>query len=521
MVDLSTIEISQDILSLIPKEVAVSFSVIPLSADNGTVCVALPDDHDEQAVDDIAFFLGKKVIVEKFQRSVITVALQKHYGVSDIDLARAGSQNRSKQMQDSHESSIVEEDSPLTEKTDSGFYHSEITTDGSVVNMANRLITDAIRMGASDIHIEPYERFMRVRYRLDGVLHEMQQLGIEKSKPLISRLKIMSELDIAEKRRPQDGRIRVRQDGRTIDIRVSSLPTDFGEKVVLRILDKSQLQLDLSKLGFEKEDLKKFERTIKLPYGMILVTGPTGSGKTTTLYAALQHINDPKVNITTIEDPVEYNLPGINQTQVRSEIGVTFSAALRSILRQDPNIIMVGEIRDSETAEIAIRSALTGHLVFSTLHTNDAPSAVTRLIDMGVEPFLVASSLRMILAQRLLRKLCDKCKTVYEPSEAEKEEIDVKTQHVETQNVASLRGTFFKPAGCPSCNNTGYKGRAAVYEVLAVQNGFSDLISHGVRASELRKKAQEVGMNTLREAAVKKAMRGETSIEEVLRETAA
>lgn len=515
MVNISTIEVQPDILRLIPKEVAVNFFVIPLSIENGTVRIALPDDHDAQAIDDTAFFLGKKVTVEKFPRSVITAALQRLYGVSDIDLARAGSQSRSRQIQDSSVSSARDADTSFTEKSELSFSQAEITTDGSVVNMANRLITDAIRMGASDIHIEPYERFMRVRYRLDGVLHEMQQLGIEKSKPLISRLKIMSELDIAEKRRPQDGRIRVRQDGRTIDIRVSSLPTDFGEKVVLRILDKSQLQLDLAKLGFEKEDLKKFERTIKLPYGMILVTGPTGSGKTTTLYAALQHINDPKVNITTIEDPVEYNLPGINQTQVRSEIGVTFSAALRSILRQDPNIIMVGEIRDSETAEIAIRSALTGHLVFSTLHTNDAPSAVTRLIDMGVEPFLVASSLRMILAQRLLRKLCDKCKAQYEPSAEEKEEL---SEWIPSGGL--VKGDFFKAVGCQSCNNTGYKGRAAVYEVLVVQNGFSDLISHGVRASDLRKKAQEVGMSTLREAALKKAMRGETSIEEVLRETA-
>jgi type IV pilus assembly protein PilB len=506
MVDFSTVEIHDDVLRLIPKEVAVSFFVIPLSVDNGAVRVALPDDCDEQTVGDISFFLGKKVTVEKFPRGVLSAALQRFYGVSEIDLARAGSQNRSEQMHDSGVVSVrdggAHDDELFKERSD-------LSSDGSIVNMANRLITDAIRMGASDIHIEPYERFMRVRYRLDGVLHEMQQLGIDKSKPLISRLKIMSELDIAEKRRPQDGRIRVRQDNRTIDIRVSSLPTDFGEKVVLRILDKSQLQLDLTKLGFEREDLKKFERTIKLPYGMILVTGPTGSGKTTTLYAALQHINDPNVNITTIEDPVEYNLPGINQTQVRSEIGVTFSAALRSILRQDPNIIMVGEIRDSETAEIAIRSALTGHLVFSTLHTNDAPSAVTRLIDMGVEPFLVASSLRMILAQRLLRKLCDKCKAPYEPTNEEREELE----------ILKKEGTFCKAVGCPSCNNTGYKGRAAVYEVLLVQNGFSDLISHGVRSSDLRKKAQELGMSTLREAALRKAMRGETSVEEVLRET--
>ena len=292
---------------------------------------------------------------------------------------------------------------------------------------------------------------------------------------------------------------------------MSTLPTDFGEKVVLRILDKSQLQLDLSRLGFEPEDLRAFQQTIRLPFGMILVTGPTGSGKTTTLYAALQQINDPRVNITTIEDPIEYNLTGINQTQVRSEIGVTFSAALRSILRQDPNVIMIGEIRDSETAEIAIRAALTGHLVFSTLHTNDAPSAVTRLIDMGVEPFLVASSIKMIIAQRLLRKLCPRCRKGYHPSPEELGEMQI---------LDSSHGTFYKPAGCSSCNSVGYRGRAAVYEMLSVQDVLSDMIAHNASASDIRRKAKEGGLHTLREAALKKAARGETSLEEVLRETA-
>jgi type IV pilus assembly protein PilB len=352
---------------------------------------------------------------------------------------------------------------------------------------------------------------MRVRYRIDGVLHEVLQPPVEKTKPVISRLKIMADLDIAEKRRPQDGRIRVRQSDRTIDIRVSTLPTDFGEKVVLRILDKSQLQLDLTKLGFEENDLRLFRRTAKLPYGMILVTGPTGSGKTTTLYAALNYINRPDVNITTIEDPIEYNLPGINQTHVRADIGVTFAAALRAILRQDPNVIMVGEIRDGETAEIAIRAALTGHLVFSTLHTNDAPSAITRLIDMGVEPFLVASSVKMILAQRLMRRLCDKCRKPVEPSPEEAEELML---------GGNGKKEFFKPVGCPACNKFGYRGRMAVYEVLPIQNGVSDLIAHGITASELRKKAQANGMLTLRQAAIKKAERGETSLDEVIRETA-
>jgi type IV pilus assembly protein PilB len=366
-------------------------------------------------------------------------------------------------------------------------------------------------MGASDIHVEPYERYIRVRYRLDGVLHEVERPPVDQAKAIISRLKIMADLDIAEKRRPQDGRIRVKEGERTIDIRVSSLPTDFGEKIVLRILDKSQLQLDLTKLGFEEGDLKQFQRTLRLPYGMILVTGPTGSGKTTTLYAALNSINRPDINITTIEDPIEYNLPGINQTHVRSDIGLTFAAALRSILRQDPNVIMLGEIRDGETAEIAIRAALTGHLVFSTLHTNDAPSAITRLMDMGVEPFLVCSSVKMILAQRLLRRLCPHCKTLAEPSREQLEEL-------RTHSGTGMERVP-APGKCQACNQLGYKGRTAVYEILAIENGLSEMIAKGAPLAQIRTEAGRLGLKTLREAAVGKALRGETSLEEVMRET--
>lgn len=505
MTDLSTIDIPSDMLALIPKDVALTYHVVPLSDDGGSVHVAVPSGCDEQTIDDIAFYLGKSVSAEYVPMDDIVAALQHLYNVTEIDLARSSANGHAApdnaDAQRNHDTDVL----PKIER------RVEPSKDGSTVVAVDRIISQAIRMGASDIHVEPYEKFLRVRYRLDGVLHEVEQLSLTQARPLISRLKIMSELDIAEKRRPQDGRIRVEEDGRTIDIRVSTLPTDFGEKVVLRILDKSQLQLDLSKLGFEPADLKVFERTIRLPFGMILVTGPTGSGKTTTLYAALQHINDPRVNITTIEDPIEYNLTGINQTQVRSEIGVTFSAALRSILRQDPNIIMVGEIRDSETAEIAIRAALTGHLVFSTLHTNDAPSAVTRLIDMGVEPFLVASSVKMILAQRLLRKLCPKCRKEYQPSREETAEMQLQKE----------RGSgFYKPVGCPSCNNVGYKGREAVYEIFSVRNSLSDMIAHSASAADIRSKGKGEGMHTLREAALKKAARGETSLEEVLRETA-
>jgi type IV pilus assembly protein PilB len=344
---------------------------------------------------------------------------------------------------------------------------------------------------------------------LDGVLREVLQVAPSHVKPLLSRLKIMADLDIAEKRRPQDGRIRVKQGESTIDIRVSTLPTDFGEKMVLRILDKSRIELNLQKLGFEERNLKVFRRTIRLPYGMVLVTGPTGSGKTTTLYAALQEINRPELNITTIEDPIEYNLAGINQTHVRPEIGLTFAAALRSILRQDPNVIMVGEIRDSETAEIAIRAALTGHLVFSTLHTNDAPSAITRLVDMGVEPFLVASSVKLILAQRLLRHLCPHCRTPVVASPEQAEELGLRGD-----------GHFFRGKGCQACSQLGYRGRTAAVELLPVGNGLGAMISRGASANDLRSQAQAEGMVPLREAALSKAARGETSLDEVIRETA-
>ena len=445
MVNLQSITIDPEVLKLLPKTAALEMTVLPLRIEGNTIVVALAEDYQRELVSDLEFLFGKRVRVETYPIDILLEAIQKQYGITDLEAKKSMGSGSSEFI------SVKEEERRV-----------EFASDGSVVGLVNRLITDAISMGASDIHVEPYERLLRVRYRIDGVLHEVVQPPIDKTKPIISRLKIMADLDIAEKRRPQDGRIRVRQNDRTIDIRVSTLPTDFGEKVVLRILDKSQLQLDLNKLGFEENDLRLFQRTVKLPYGMILVTGPTGSGKTTTLYAALNYINRPDINITTIEDPIEYNLPGINQTHVRTDIGVTFAAALRSILRQDPNVIMVGEIRDGETAEIAIRAALTGHLVFSTLHTNDAPSAITRLIDMGVEPFLVASSVKMILAQRLLRRLCDKCRKPVKPTLEEAEELIL---------GKSISKEYYKPVGCPACNKFGYKGRMAVYEVLPIQNG--------------------------------------------------
>jgi type IV pilus assembly protein PilB len=493
MVDLDAIDIQPEVLQLISKATASKLTALPLSRENGTVVVALPEGFEPGVIGDLSFLLGLKVKPEVVPQHELLAALKKHYGITDIESRRDA-------VASSSEFLSVREDEVTKESS----------SDGSVVTLVNRVITDAIQMGASDIHVEPYERLMRIRYRLDGVLHEVLHPPVSHARPLISRLKIMADLDIAEKRRPQDGRIRVKAGERVIDIRVSSLPTDFGEKIVLRILDKSQLQLDLTKLGFEEKDLRQFQRTIHFPYGMVLVTGPTGSGKTTTLYAALNHINRPHINITTIEDPIEYNLPGINQTHVRSDIGLTFAAALRSILRQDPNVIMVGEIRDGETAEIAIRAALTGHLVFSTLHTNDATSAITRLTDMGVEPFLVASSVKMILAQRLLRRVCPECK---EPTTLSPEQL-------EELNLKGTKAQFSVGRGCAACQQSGYRGRTAIYEALPIQNGMSDLIARGVTVSALREKAKSNGLLSLRDSALKKAESGVTSIDEVLRETA-
>ena len=492
----ATIEISADVLRLIPKEVARNFGVLPIRCDSRGLHVLASKGFKQNLLGDLAFLTGKNIVLEPVSSELLTEAIARYYGAAEESVLRP-----QQGVIESSEGNIATSDD---QEMDFG--------DGSAVSTASRIISDAIRMGASDIHVEPYEESLRVRFRLDGVLKEMFRPPLEMSKALISRLKIMADLDIAEKRRPQDGRIRVKEGERMIDIRVSCLPTDFGEKIVLRILDKTQLRLDLASLGFCETDLRLFEQTIRLPYGMVLVTGPTGSGKTTTLYAALNSINRPEVNITTIEDPIEYNLAGINQTQVHSDIGLTFAAVLRSILRQDPNVIMVGEIRDAETAQIAIRASLTGHLVFSTLHTNDAPSALTRLVDMGVEPFLVASSVKMILAQRLLRKVCPDCAEAYRPSPDECEDL--------LHAPEGQRGPFLKGRGCRTCNQTGYKGRFAVYEVLSVGNGLADLIAKGALASEIRQSAKGHGMKTLREAALEAARLGITTVDEVLRETA-
>lgn len=379
----------------------------------------------------------------------------------------------------------------------------------SVIQIINTLLHKAIEQNVSDIHLEPFEEMFRVRFRLDGVLQDTARIEPYHRDSVISRVKIMAGLDIAEKRRPQDGRIRVDHNGKSIDLRVSSLPTAFGEKIVLRVLDKSSLNLDLEQLGFEEHTLPIFRRNIHLPYGMILVTGPTGSGKTTTLYSALRELNTDQVNITTIEDPIEYNLDGITQTQVHNDIDLTFSSILRSILRQDPNIIMLGEIRDGETAKIAVRAALTGHMVLSTLHTNDAPSAVARLKDIGVEPFLIASSVRMIVAQRLVRRVCKHCKESRPP---EKHEL-------KSLGMDSFPGNFSFGHGCEVCNQTGYKGRVSLFEIMEITDDMSERIISDTNSSDLKAAVKKAGMKSLREIGIQKIMQGITTPEEVLRET--
>ena len=383
--------------------------------------------------------------------------------------------------------------------------------DAPVVKLVNSLIADAVNKGASDIHIEPFEKKLRVRYRIDGVLHEMMSPPLKMKSAVISRLKIMAELDIAEKRVPQDGRIKIRIGNKKIDLRVSTLPTIFGEKIVMRILDKSNLEIDLTKLGFVPESLERFLKAIESPYGMVLVTGPTGSGKTTTLYSALNRINLPEHNIMTAEDPVEYNLDGINQVNVHEEIGLTFASALKAFLRQDPNIVMVGEIRDLETASIAVKAALTGHLVLSTVHTNDAPSTINRMIDMGIEPFLVASSTNLILAQRLIRRLCMKCKN----------KIEIHSEAMRELGVAAEQAfDIFEPVGCPSCSGTGYSGRLGLYEVMPVSEEITQMILDRCSVAEIKEQAVREGMLTLRVDGIRKLKEGTTSLAEVLKETA-
>ncbi len=515
-INLSDYKIDTSLLKLIPYETARKYQLIPISKDGAALRVAVVDPSNNFATDEVRFLTGMKISVHVAAESMIMDAIEKYYPKKDT--VKASAKNSSAGQKDLLEiedlnkviGSALEDLTVVEEKDDKDFPRE---VDAPIVKLANGILMNAIKAGTSDIHIEPSETLVRVRYRTDGVLQPVLKLPVKIKNALTSRLKIMSHLDISERRLPQDGRIKLKfGEDREIDFRVSTLPTLWGEKVVLRLLDKSSLQLDLTKLGFEEKPLQHFMDAIEKPYGMILVTGPTGSGKTTTLYSALSQLNKPGVNIMTAEDPVEYNFFGINQVHIREDIGLTFAAALRSFLRQDPDIIMVGEIRDFETAEIAIKAALTGHLVLSTIHTNDAPSTVTRLINMGIEPLLVSSSVIIVLAQRLARKICLNCKEEQTISETALLKVGMTPEEI--SNAQCYIGL-----GCSECNNTGYKGRIALYEVMPIKEDVRELILQGASTVEIKKEAVRLGMSTLRRSAIQKVLDGTTSIDEILRVT--
>jgi type IV pilus assembly protein PilB len=503
-ISLSDYQIDTNLTKFIPVDVAQKYSILPVARVGATLTVAMVDPSNVFAIDDVKFMTGYNVDPVVATESAIREAITQYYGQTDtlqtaMDNLNMGDDDLLDLIQDEGEEVDISELKQAVEEA-------------PVVKLVNIILSEAITKGSSDIHLEPYEKSFRVRYRIDGVLYDIMKPPPKLKAALSSRIKIMSQLDIAERRLPQDGRIKLKIRGREVDLRVSTLPTLFGEKIVMRILDKSSLVLDLTKLGFEKEALKDFHESIESPFGMVLVTGPTGSGKTTTLYSALSTINTIGVNIMTAEDPVEYNLMGINQVQVREEIGLTFASSLRSFLRQDPDIVMVGEIRDFETAEIAVKAALTGHLVLSTLHTNDAPSTISRLLNMGIEPFLVSASVVLIVAQRLCRKICQKCKQEENTPQAALVNVGFSEEEAKTIKC-------FKGKGCDACNDTGYKGRIALYEVMPVKSELKELILEGASAGEIKKTAAKLGMNTLRMSGLTKIREGVTTIEEVLRVT--
>jgi type IV pilus assembly protein PilB len=508
-ITLSQLEIDPGVLRLVPAPIAKKYEIIPVRRMGNSLAVAMADPTNVFALDDIAFMTNLQVLPLVASQSAIRKAIDRHYE-SKTDAIASAMQDMSADFANLE---VVEGEEETGTKVDV-IELKESADEAPVVKLVNMVLVDAIQKGASDIHFETYEKVFRIRFRMDGVLHEMLSPPKRLESAILSRIKIMSNLDIAERRLPQDGRIKLRYSTREIDFRVSTLPTIFGEKAVLRILDKDALQLDLTKLGFDPWSLEKFNGAIHQPYGMVLITGPTGSGKTTTLYSAIHSINSPDVNIMTAEDPVEYNLKGVNQVQINEGVGRTFAAALRSFLRQDPDVILVGETRDLETAQISIRAALTGHLVFTTLHTNDCPSTIARLLDMGIPPFLVSSSLLLILAQRLGRKVCVGCKEPYE--------VDAQTLvpygHAAT---GSGRVTLYKGKGCPACSFTGMKGRVAIYEVMPISDELRDAILRSATTAELHKIAQSQGMKSLRQSGLSKVLDGTTTIEEVLRVTLA
>ncbi len=508
-INLKFYEVDPAVIKLIPQETATRYQIVPLSRVGSTLTIAMTDPTNVFAMDDIKFMTGFNVEPVVASESAIGEAIHKFYGevesVQELDKVMkdlAGDEASLELTADEAEMNLADLERAAEE--------------APIIKLVNLILTDAVKRGASDIHLEPYEKELRIRFRIDGILQNIMSPPLKLKDAITSRMKIMSKLDISEKRLPQDGRIMIKyaKDGRKkeLDFRVSTVPTLFGEKMVLRLLDKENLRLDMTKLGFEAASLEKYERAILKPYGMVLVTGPTGSGKTNTLYSSVARLNTPETNIMTAEDPIEFQLPGINQVQMKEQIGLNFASALRAFLRQDPNIILVGEIRDFETAEIGVKAALTGHLVLSTLHTNDAPSTISRLMNMGIEPFLVATSVNLICAQRLVRRICTQCKEPLATPHQALLDAGFTPEELKSSEV-------FHGRGCATCNNTGYKGRVGLYEVMEINDELRELILVGASSLELRKKALEQGMITLRRSGLLKVAAGSTTMEEVLRET--
>jgi type IV pilus assembly protein PilB len=509
-INLKYYEVDSAVIKLIPQDTAIRYQIVPLSRVGSTLTIAMTDPTNVFAMDDIKFMTGFNVEPVVASETAIAEAISKFYGE-----AQSG-EELSKVMKDLTGEEAADLELAAEEQETNLAELERAAEEAPIIKLVNLILTDAVKRGASDIHIEPYEKEVRVRFRIDGILQAVMSPPLKLRDAIISRIKIMAKLDISEKRLPQDGRIMIkyRKDGKIkdLDFRVSTIPALYGEKIVMRLLDKENLRLDMTKLGFEPESLAKFERAILRPYGMVLVTGPTGSGKTNTLYSSIARLNTPETNIMTAEDPVEFQLAGINQVQMKDQIGLNFAAALRAFLRQDPNIILVGEIRDFETAEIAVKAALTGHLVLSTLHTNDAPSTISRLMNMGIEPFLVATSVNLICAQRLVRKICSNCREVLTLPEQAMLDAGYTQEELPTTQI-------FIGKGCGTCNKTGYKGRVGLYEVMEISDELRELILVGASALELKKKAMDNGMLTLRRSGLTKVALGMTTIEEVVRET--
>ncbi len=547
-IDLSSFSIDPNVIKIVPGEVARKYGVLPVNKTGATLTIAMGDPTNVFAMDDIKFMTGYNVEPVVASEVALRKAIDKHYGTPRSVVLKEKAKSGGGFVPEANLEEVMAS-SALTIDDMAGVGLGELNMDeitgidagadvdvlkqdegeeidlsdltkstesAPIIKVSNLILIEALKAGASDIHVEPYEKEFRVRFRIDGVLHNIMALPMRTRDPLISRLKIMAKLDISEKRLPQDGRIKIRlrveERSRDLDLRVSTVPAQFGEKVVMRLLDKTKLQLDMTQLGFEQEALRRFKDSIDRPYGIVLVTGPTGSGKTNTLYSAIAALNDPSVNIMTAEDPIEFNLAGINQVQMKEQIGLTFASALRSFLRQDPDIILVGEIRDFETAEIAVKAALTGHLVLSTLHTNDAPSTINRLMNMGIEPFLVATSINAICAQRLVRRICIGCVEEVETPPQMLIQVGFAPDEVKTLKIKRGRG-------CEKCNNGGYRGRIGLYEALQFSDEIRDMILSGASSIELKRKAVEEGMVSLRMAGLQKIREGVTTLEEVLRET--